>query len=155
MPDLLTRLTNLRITRVAMVPEGDNPEAHIVLWKSRPEVEAKAAAAPAPAGMTRSGVLEVFRREARRAFPGLVGAAAEVAFVEGERGRALMAAYRSASPDPQSALSQKERDDAESELRKIAAERAERDGMSVEAAMTKIVQTPEGRAAHLQASGRG
>ena len=36
MPDRLTRLSDLALTRVAFVAAGDNPEAHVTLWKAAP-----------------------------------------------------------------------------------------------------------------------
>lgn len=37
MPDRLTRLKSLAVTRVAFVGAGDNPDAHVLLWKADPE----------------------------------------------------------------------------------------------------------------------
>lgn len=132
MPDRLTQLANVGINRVALVPKGDNPEAHLTLWKSATPSHADVSKRPIelPEGrmdkddVTKEPRLTAPRRTAletaRDAINSVLGRKEEEAVTETEKSYTLP-------------------DNADDELRayveKLTAER--------DAAVAKAAETPE------------
>ena len=87
MPDRLTELRNLQITRVAFVPHGDNPHADVLIAKERSMTSSRDELHAAHVA-----TIATLERAAQTRFPGVTMPVAVSKFVATREGRELRAA---------------------------------------------------------------